>query len=300
MICPKCGQQAEDDLVSCSNCGIIFIKWMIAQHRLRREEGRGSRASRLKIILLRLPRQFSRRVLAAAVLLGLAWGLLASRLLSDRGPISPEPVRVSLRVIEKRTASILEAARAQARSYGVTVNTADFSGHFKQGFKSLNFENLLAAAAESGRELSTRLGNLKEDRGFQDRPFKCRIDGAWSFFAASPAQAAGIQECWLMTRSFRPGGKGRAPSWTIRWRKLAWAPRKGRWALFTRQQESELFAAYIRSRLGKLAQDEDQAASRKILRSPRIPKSGLKRALLRAYRTRLRREGALYRLEGLR
>ncbi len=297
MICPKCGQEAQDDLVSCSSCGIIFIKWMIRQHRLRKEEGLGARGSELKKILLRLPRQFTRRFLAAAVLLSFAAGLLISFLLL-RGPSPESPARISLRTVEKRTASILEEARAQAKPYGVTVNAADFSDFFKQGFESLNSKNLLAAAADSGRELSTRLGNLKEDRAHEDRPFKCRLGGVWFFFEESPSRA-GFQECWLMTRRLRPGGKGRAPRWDIQWRKLSWSPERGRWALFTRQEEEELFAAYIESRFGKSAQDADLAAAQKLLQAT-VPKDELKRGLLRAYLTRMRREGARYRLESLR
>ncbi len=300
MICPKCGREAEGDLVSCSSCGIIFIKWMIRQHREHQKQKRGSRASRLNILLQKLPRQFSRRTLAVAVLLSLAAGLASSLLLPRRARLRPRsPARISLRVIKKRTAPIRKEARAQAAPYGVALSAADFSDYFKQGFRSLNSKNLIAAAAESGRELATRLGNLEEDRGFEDRAFKCRLGGAWVFFEESPPKSA-FQECWLMTRRLRPGGRGRAPRWDIQWRKLSWSSERNRWALFTRKEEEELFAAYIESRFGKSAQDADQAASRKLLKSAQAEKSELKRALLRAYRTRLRREGALCRLERLR
>ncbi|MEE8425082.1 MAG: hypothetical protein V3S11_04605, partial [Elusimicrobiota bacterium] len=70
-----------------------------------------------------------------------------------------------------------------------------------------------------------------------------------------------------MTRLLHPAGKGRAPRWDIRWRKLSWSPDRNRWALFTRKEEEELFAAYIESRFGKSAQAADQAAAQKLLKS---------------------------------
>ncbi|MEE8425081.1 MAG: hypothetical protein V3S11_04600 [Elusimicrobiota bacterium] len=161
MNCPKCERKVDDDLETCPGCGIIFIKWLIRQHRLRQEPGRGVRVFGLKALSFRLPRQFSRRALAVTALVGLAAGLSLSFLLPRRAGLGPRvPARISSRVVEKRTAAILEEAREQARPYGVTVSAADFSDYFGQGFRSLNSKNLMAAAAESGWELATRLGNL--------------------------------------------------------------------------------------------------------------------------------------------
>jgi len=85
--------------------------------------------------------------------------------------------------------------------------------------------------------------------------------------------------------------------WDVFWVKLVWAPQKGRWAYFTRREDRELFRRYIEVRLDDEEEKRDTAESLRLLKEAAKNATLVKMAVLTAYRSRLRRAGARYRLE---
>jgi len=290
VICPNCGIENPETSHGCGSCGIIFIKWMIQRHRASRREARKPG--------LGFPRKFSRAALGAAVTAGSLAGIAAGWLLHPLVPArDARPASFSGSEAKARLAPLLQEIQDRGEPLGVSFGFSDIRPYFDEGFRSLTIPNLVAVAGEEAPERQD--SDPMEYTSHKDRPFRCRIDGVWSYHPAPPPDDFGARECWLLSRVFRTRKQVVAVYWDYFWRKLQWAPEKGRWAVFTREQERRLFAAYIEAHLGDDARRRDEESSQTLLRRGGSDRQALKEAVLTAYRSSVRREGALLTLEGL-
>lgn len=294
MICPKCGQQNDESAHECVSCGIYFIRWMIQQHRrIRTRAGPRGPAP-----LFRFPREFSRGAVAAVFLVGIGAGFTAGRLMPAPPPTmwgSYAPVTIPFSAADKGVAGLLAEARANAPQ-GLQLPATLLHGYFSQGANSFTAENLRLAAQDAGN--APQVVRILEDEYYKHKktPFKCLVDGHWAFFASAPGADAGAQECWALGRvSMMDGDFLIKPT---AWEALQWAPGKARWALFTRDEDKELFRRYIETRLGPDAEAADIEEGKEIVKNG-SDKARQASAALTPYRTRARRAGALYRLRKL-
>lgn len=300
MLCPNCGQANDEHAHSCSACGIYFIKWMIQQHKREREQQRAPAKTRARAPRWTLPHQFSRAALGLAIALAFLAGLLAAWLLKPRAPdpwLVYGPLPVPEGIMLARTERLFGEAKPAAEALGIALDPKELGGFFQQGVDSFRLGNLRQAAADAG------VGPAREppapgDRDAPpERPVACRLGGRWERFAAPPGREA--LECWALDRELKRRYETDWAYWEITRVRLRWVPEKRGWAYFTRAEDRALFAEHIRRRLGTEARAADERESRGVLRDARGNPAVLKAALLTAYRTRLRREGALYRLEKL-
>ncbi len=292
MICPKCGHKNDAEDEQCPRCGIFYIKWMISKYRIKKTAGKG-----LRFAATRWRRM---RIWPFALGAGFAGGLTAAWLLLARAPVDTVPyasVKVSATTLREGTERLLKDAQKRAETRGVRLTTADFADYFIQGANSLTLANLKTAAETASPARPTQPGSRQEHDVRDLSPCKCLAAGRWHYYASPPGDEAGAQECWAMVRTLKRETIWDNVFWDIVWEKLVWAPGKKRWAHFTTKEDQDLFRRFIAVELGESAEREDSEESLKDLRTASGNNALLKRAVIRAYRTRLRRAGALHRLE---
>ncbi|MFH2202271.1 MAG: hypothetical protein ABIJ96_04075 [Elusimicrobiota bacterium] len=288
MICPNCGDEGGAATDQCPYCGIFYIKWMIRQHRTRKTGGNNRR---------RPPRRTWGRAWTLALVIGFAAGAAAARYILSGAAPRPNPyarLGAAPSLLRERTKDILRDALIQAKPLDVRLEPVDFTGYFLQGVNSLNLENLKASDA---RVRPLRPGTAQESKAEDTLPCKCLVAGQWKYFASPPGKAAGAQECWSSIRKLKRDTIWDNPFWEISWEKLVWAPAKKRWAHFTPEEDRAFFARFIAEELDANAEKLDAEQSLREFRAAGKNPALLKIALVTAYRTRLRRAGARYRLE---
>jgi len=297
MLCPKCGFDSDTDARQCPKCGIFYIKWMISQYRAKSVE-------KLRGFRLRMPAKLRGRLWPYALAAGFAVGIVASPWLLTGGPNREAEnhyaaIKVSANLVRKRTADILEDAQNRTEPYGVRITPTDFQGYFSQGANSFTLANLRAAEKESGRPRPTHSGNGEESTQDPDLNFKCRVANHWRYFKAAAQAPPNASECWAAVRTLKRKTIWDNPYEDIRWNRLVWAAKKGSWAYFTREQDRELFIRHIANTLSESNERLDLSESKAAARGAGTNRALLKSAFLTAYRTRLRRAGARYRLQRL-
>lgn len=294
VICPKCGHKNVKTAHACTACGIIFIKWLIQQYRADRSPKK-ARSS------FGLPRTFSRTVFAAGVLAGLAAGAALSHFLA-----APHPSRsvgassdngVSLPAIERRTDAIVEEARALGREHGVALTAWDFTSPFRQGYEAFNEKNLSAVARKSGAPVPVLRIQASQYMERLETPFRCRSEGPWTYHKRPPGGPERPPECWGLLKRQRGGSRDHTIIWETFWQRYSWISELERWALFSPNEEQRLFRRYISDHLGPEAVREDVSHSEKGVREAGGDKALIRKSVIRAFKTRLLREGALYRLD---
>lgn len=295
MICPKCGFNSDTDASQCPKCGIFYIKWMISKYRSKSVE-------RLRGFRLRMPAKLRGRIWPYALAAGFAAGIVVAPWLLTGGPRIENhyaAVKIPKNLFRERTREILEEAKSRAEPYGVRITPTDFQGYFSQGAKSFTLANIRAAEKESGRLRPTHPGTGEETAQDPALNFKCRVAGNWRYFKAAAQAPPDASECWAAVRTLKRKTIWDNPYEEILWNRLVWAAKKESWAYFTRERDQKLFIRHIADTLSKNDEREDLQESKAAARKAGTNRALLKPAILTAYRTRIRRAGARYRLEKL-
>jgi hypothetical protein len=330
MHCPSCNGENPEEATECGACGIVFAKWkarqldalltpdepaVVPRPTPLSSEPAPSEPDFAMLEKLAVP-------ILVIVLVGSAFSYWSCTQEVDHGtqaalpdptPESTDsPVGFDASRGLSRLEGILREINAEAEAYGVTVSLEDLRSGFERGAEPPNAALVASRAKDAGLSPPAveEFSGSVENELSQSIGAKCWIDGEWRYRRELPDSGPeeGVTDCWK-----RQYGQNRTiagdwmlvnSSWQPRWEHYTWQPNNRRWAAYTEDEERRVLETLIDEKYGTDAEQEDREYSRRSIESierrpaaPEYQASNLKGAILSAYRTRVMREGALYRVE---
>jgi len=283
--CPKCGAKNKGKSEQCGACGILFIKWLIAQHKRDEKKIRKKSAA---------PRRWSVRAwVAVALAVGIGAGLWAGhRSGGETAAVEQEKAFVSLS--EVPLGSILADAEALGERYGASISERHLRGFVLQGMDSFAVPVLREEAKRAGKAPAVEDISQTVYKEFKRTPYRCVLEGKIGYYTYLGKELEPASECWAIGTEGRIENKLMVVYYF--WERLQWVPEKGRWALFTKPQERLLYRAFIDRLFDARAEADDLKEAKRMFSEAGGDSRRLQNALATAFRTRARRAGAEYRL----
>ena len=234
-------------------------------------------------------------------------------------PVREAPVGIDLAAGMSRLEPILRQIQQEAGAEGVTVSLNNLRHWFEKGAKRLHPAVAKHRASEVGLP---PLEARRFDEADRERTksqggvvaTKCSIDAKRVYSHSLPRKGPdeGVTECWKRQYGNRTD-RGSSfettfiGTWLDWWERYTWQPHNRRWAPYSESDDYRIMEHVIDTEYGFDAQAKDREESRERFASLRA-NSYLENdrrmrndfamiAVLVAYRTRIIREGALYRLQ---
>jgi hypothetical protein len=334
MNCPSCGFENPEGTTECVGCGIVFEKWKARRVEELLTPPPSEEVTRPIPVPSRpvpeLPTFAILEKLAVPILLVILAGAFfgyrscTEEVVVETAAAAPEDPPLQGRAAAAPTGfdaskglsrldPLLEEIRSEAEMYGFTVSLGDLRSWFEKEAKPL----APGVARYRGEEAGLSPLEVQEFDSREEREVlrgivsRCSINGKWVYDVAMPESGPdeGVTECW-----HRPWGRKsslmvNAIAFTSapmsRWERYTWQPRNRRWAPYSEADEGRILEHIIDKEYGYDAESKDREnASEQIRMIEDRPapneysqKENLKWAVLGAYRSRVIREGALYRIE---
>jgi hypothetical protein len=317
------------DSRECPECGIVFARWQdrVLQRWILPPE-------RDRPVLSRQNRTGLRVLVWTGILIAVVGGIRGISRLSAarRGGVEAQPASVAAAEPEaireevvssgfdvasglSRLEGILAQIRSEADAYRIPVSVNDVRHHFEQGARLLHPGASRYHGERMGLPSPEWQRFSEEDRaGVRGAGMvvtvRCLEHGRWVYTDRMRPKSDVIGECWQRAHGSRQQSTGTMTihygnGWLDGWEHRVWQTRNRRWAPYSEHDELRIMQYVIDTEYGGDAAQRDRDQSRKELErallnvSLKEPyrTSHIKQAILTAYRTRIEREGARYRLE---
>jgi len=233
--------------------------------------------------------------IGSAMVIGIIAGMQAGRSSVDRTPNAEEAAFKKAATVS--LVDILSDSARRGYAFGVTINERDLHGFMLQGMDSFSIGNLRTEARMAGEGPPLEIISYSKYKEFKRTPYRCVLEGELRYYTYLGKEHAKASECWAMSTESRLKNKQKVLYYI--WERLQWVKSKQQWGLFDPAQERRFYEAYINRHYSSEAEYLDIIESNLRFQKAGEDKTLKRTALAAAYRTRVRRAGALYRLEHL-
>lgn len=321
MRCPHCGHHSDTRATECVKCGTIFSKWQSRPRRRMEAVPIHERRSSTVNTRLSVNKPAWIALGVAGTLVLASWIFFKSQPSDstsfDQEAAATGEVEAAKPFVDPnprpdpltRLDPIVDAINARASGYDLKVSRRTLKALFQEGRRFLHPDRLGSVAEEVGlSEPSVEIFS-EEDKervrgGTRGKYLK---NGEWIYSESIPSSSDGISECW--GRRFGSRVMGQTGNqmliaqnvWLSSWERYTWQPGFQKWGRFSEADEIRGYQYLIDKELGFEAESEDEERSLSMLsmaqsRSP-PDRDLILQALVAAYRARIKREGALSKLE---